>query len=83
MKRAGVVVLMTLGLIFSSTTVANAVPPQYISCPGGYIVPVPEPCPPFRTPISIHPGGPPGGGGGGGLLGTVGRILGGLTGGLL
>lgn len=59
--------------------------PQYFDCPGGYIVPLGRACPPFQTPISIHPGtpAPVGGGAGGGLLGTVGRILGGLTGGIL
>ena len=85
MKRVMTVVAIVITLGLGIAPVANANPPQYISCPGGYIVPVPEPCPPFTTPISIHPGQPPptGGGGGGGLLGAVGRVLGGLTGGLL
>lgn len=88
MKRACVVVAMMLSLLFSTTPLAVAAP--YISCPGGYIAKSGDECPPFQTPISIHPGygggGAPIGGGphtGGGLLGTVGRVLGGLTGGLL
>lgn len=83
MKRVGAVMVMTLSLLFGATPVATAAP--YVSCPGGYIAKTGDQCPPFRTPISVHPGkaGGGGGGGGGGLLGTVGRILGGLTGGLL
>ena len=83
MKRGCAVVVMILSLLFGTAPVASAAP--YISCPGGYIARVGDECPPFRTPISIHPGkgGSGGPNGGGGLLGTIGRVLGGLTGGLL
>lgn len=40
----------------------------------------------YEGPLGSFPGGggaPVGGGGSGGLLGTIGRVLGGLTGGLL
>lgn len=82
MRRVGAAVMIVIALLMGSQGVATAAP--YVSCPGGYIAASGDKCPPFRTPISVHPG--KGGGGtkgGGGLLGTVGRILGGLSGGLL
>lgn len=79
---------MMAGLTFvaiSAAPLASADPgPTYVSCPGGYIAHSLGDCPPYpRPPIGItgHSGG--GGAGGGGLLGTIGRVLGGLTGGLL
>lgn len=85
MKRALVVVFMSVGLVIASpgNTVAAPLPSApYISCPGGYIAKTGSECPPFHTPISVHPGQRGGGGGnpngGGGLLGTIGRIVGGL-----
>lgn len=50
-----------------SCPVANAAP--YVSCPGGYIVYPPQPCP----PVPKHPvgGRPPVGGGGDGVLGDL------------
>lgn len=74
--------MIAIALVSGTPGVASAAP--YVSCPGGYIAPTYGDCPPFRTPISVHPGrSGGGGGGGGGLLGTIGRVLGGLTGGLL
>jgi hypothetical protein len=79
MKRA-VAVAMAVVMLMGSTATAGAAP--YVACLDGHIAPTLADCPlPRRSPISVHPGG--GGGSGGGLLGTIGRVLGGLTGGLL
>ena len=64
------------------TTVFPASAAPYISCKDGHIVQNLSDCPIPRQPIAVYPGGG-GGGSGGGLLGTIGRLLGGLTGGLL
>lgn len=83
MKRRAAVVMVVV-MVLVGTPSASAAP--YISCPGGYIADSGDKCPPFRTPISVHPGrvgGGGGGAGGGGLIGTIGRIVHGLTGGLL
>jgi len=80
MKRAMAVVVMAVSVMFAP--VASAAP--YVSCPGGYIAHDLGECPQWPRPaigITGHGGG--GGGSGGGLLGTIGRVLGGLTGGLL
>lgn len=80
MKRA-VAVVMIVALLVGSVSPAAAAP--YVACRDGHIAPTLEACPvPRKNPIGVHPGGG-GGGGGGGLLGTIGRVLGGLTGGLL
>lgn len=73
--------VIVTGLLFGATATAFATPSQIIECPGTNAhVWDRDQCPRIGG-IGIGPGG--GGSGGGGLLGTIGRVLGGLTGGLL
>jgi len=73
-------VMVTVMMV--TTTIYPAAAAPYISCKDGHIVQILNDCPIPRQPITVYPGGGSGGGGGG-LLGTIGRLLGGLTGGLL
>ena len=77
MKRLAGAVMIVVSLAFAP--VASAAP--YISCPGGYIAQSGGDCPPYpRHPASVGPRGGGGGPHGGGLLGTIGRVLGGIGG---
>lgn len=80
MRRGVAAIMIVVMLGVTSVVPASAAP--YVSCRDGHIVKTLSECPPVRNPISVHPGSGSGGGGGG-LLGTIGRIVGGLTGGLL
>lgn len=81
-KRA-IAVLLVLVLVFAPAAAAAPVNPL-CDTNEAYRVQHPLICnPPSRSPLGLTPGGGGGGGGGGGLLGTLGRIVGGLTGGLL
>lgn len=80
MRRAVAAVFLVGALMLAPT--ASAAP--YVSCIDGHIAPTLQMCPPPRhSPISVVPRGGGPHGGGGGLFGTIGRVLGGLTGGLL
>lgn len=71
-RRLLAVCSLTLAVAFMGG-VASAAP--YVSCPGGYIAPSLDQCP----PVTKHPvGGPHGGGGGGGGGGVLGNLLGSL-----
>lgn len=88
MKRMASAAAISLVLVFGAPGTVSADPggSGILTCPGGHLVrraPGAE-CPPYpRNPISVAPGGGGGPGRGGGLIGTIGRVLGGLTGGLL
>lgn len=80
LKRAAVA-LLTLALLFAPAAAATPV----FDCTNPVVRhDYPYQCPELGDPLLTGGGhGGRGAGGGGGILGTIGRILGGLTGGLL
>jgi hypothetical protein len=76
------VAMVMIMVLIAVTAVVPATAAPYYSCRDGRIVQNASDCLIPRQPISVLPGAP-GHGDGGGLLGTIHRLLGGLTGGLL
>lgn len=81
MKKLGATLMVAVMVSTGTAPSADAAP--YVACRDGHIAPTLQACPVAKGPlIGIRPGGG-GGGNGGGLFGTIGRVVHGLTGGLL